>query len=126
MELATGSFPYPKWNSVFEQLTQVVQGDPPRLTNSENGNTFTLEFVDFVNTWSVLYVLTNLIILMLPIIYRWYSSDFLVLNPKGQRMDNWLVSYLTICLSLVEAAGTDPNTFKDGILGQSMEPLFGH
>ncbi|XP_018022761.1 dual specificity mitogen-activated protein kinase kinase 4 isoform X2 [Hyalella azteca] len=50
MELATGSFPYPKWNSVFEQLTQVVQGDPPRLTNSENGNTFTHEFVDFVNT----------------------------------------------------------------------------
>lgn len=31
-ELATGSFPYPKWNSVFEQLTQVVQGEPPRLT----------------------------------------------------------------------------------------------
>uniref|UniRef100_A0A6A7G1B9 mitogen-activated protein kinase kinase n=1 Tax=Hirondellea gigas TaxID=1518452 RepID=A0A6A7G1B9_9CRUS len=50
MELATGSFPYPKWNSVFEQLTQVVQGDPPRLTNSENGNTFTQQFVDFVNT----------------------------------------------------------------------------
>ena len=23
IELATGKFPYPKWNSVFEQLTQV-------------------------------------------------------------------------------------------------------
>jgi serine/threonine protein kinase len=23
IELATGRFPYPKWNSVFEQLTQV-------------------------------------------------------------------------------------------------------
>jgi len=50
MELATGSFPYPKWNSVFEQLTQVVQGEPPRLSNNENGNTFSEEFVSFVNT----------------------------------------------------------------------------
>lgn len=51
MELATGSFPYPKWNSVFEQLTQVVQGEPPRLSPNENGNTFSEEFVCFVNTW---------------------------------------------------------------------------
>ncbi|XP_076031647.1 dual specificity mitogen-activated protein kinase kinase 4-like isoform X3 [Oratosquilla oratoria] len=50
MELATGSFPYPKWNSVFEQLTQVVQGEPPRLSLNENGNTFSQEFVNFVNT----------------------------------------------------------------------------
>lgn len=50
MEVATGHFPYPKWNSVFEQLCQVVQGDPPSLTN-ENGNHFTPEFVQFVNTW---------------------------------------------------------------------------
>ncbi|KAB7506596.1 Dual specificity mitogen-activated protein kinase kinase 4 [Armadillidium nasatum] len=50
MELATGSFPYPKWNSVFEQLTQVVQGEPPRLNLTENGNTFTEDFVNFVNT----------------------------------------------------------------------------
>jgi len=50
MELATGHFPYPKWNSVFEQLYQVVQGDPPRLDSSENGNAFTSEFVNFVNT----------------------------------------------------------------------------
>ncbi|RXG55114.1 Dual specificity mitogen-activated protein kinase kinase 2 [Armadillidium vulgare] len=53
MELATGSFPYPKWNSVFEQLTQVVQGEPPRLNLTENGNTFTEDFVNFVNTWEV-------------------------------------------------------------------------
>ena len=52
-ELATGQFPYPRWNSVFEQLTQVVSGDPPRLASCDNGNTFTAEFVDFVNTWSV-------------------------------------------------------------------------
>ena len=52
MELATGHFPYPKWNSVFEQLYQVVQGDPPRLDITENGNdAFTADFVNFVNTW---------------------------------------------------------------------------
>ena len=36
IELATGKFPYPKWNSVFEQLTQVVHGDPPRLDQVTN------------------------------------------------------------------------------------------
>ena len=51
MEVATGYFPYPKWNSVFEQLYQVVQGDPPRLSPNENGNHFTMDFVNFVNTW---------------------------------------------------------------------------
>ncbi|KAF3426765.1 hypothetical protein E2986_00899 [Frieseomelitta varia] len=51
MEIATGYFPYPKWNSVFEQLYQVVQGDPPRLSPNENGNHFTMDFVNFVNTW---------------------------------------------------------------------------
>ncbi|KAF4522067.1 hypothetical protein B566_EDAN004050 [Ephemera danica] len=50
MEVATGHFPYPKWNTVFEQLQQVVQGDPPRLSPHENGNSFTSEFVNFVNT----------------------------------------------------------------------------
>lgn len=50
-ELATGCFPYPKWNSVFEQLQQVVHGDPPRLERMSNGRvTFTVEFVNFVNT----------------------------------------------------------------------------
>lgn len=49
MEVATGHFPYPKWSSVFEQLHQVVNGDPPRL--SSNNNEFTDEFVSFVNTW---------------------------------------------------------------------------
>uniref|UniRef100_A0A1B6CQT0 mitogen-activated protein kinase kinase n=1 Tax=Clastoptera arizonana TaxID=38151 RepID=A0A1B6CQT0_9HEMI len=50
MEIATGRFPYPKWNSVFEQLYQVVQGDPPQLTQNDNGNCFSMEFVNFVNT----------------------------------------------------------------------------
>lgn len=51
MEISTGRFPYPKWNTVFEQLNQVVKGDPPRLSINENGNCFTVEFVQFVNTW---------------------------------------------------------------------------
>ncbi|XP_071509235.1 dual specificity mitogen-activated protein kinase kinase 4-like [Diadema antillarum] len=47
-EVATGEFPYPKWNSVFEQLSQVVKGDPPRLKS--NGRlTFSEDFVHFVN-----------------------------------------------------------------------------
>ncbi|XP_037946675.1 dual specificity mitogen-activated protein kinase kinase 4 [Teleopsis dalmanni] len=50
MEVATGTFPYRKWDSVFEQLCQVVQGDPPRLQPSYNGMEFSIEFVDFVNT----------------------------------------------------------------------------
>lgn len=51
MEVATGHFPYPRWSSVFDQLHQVVNGDPPRLTTNHNANTFTAEFVNFVNTW---------------------------------------------------------------------------
>jgi len=51
-ELATGRFPYPKWNSVFDQLQQVVDSDPPRLEAAVEGRTdgpFTLDFVNFVN-----------------------------------------------------------------------------
>jgi len=40
---------------VFDQLTQVVQGDPPCL----NDVRFSPEFIDFVNTWFVLCVLDN-------------------------------------------------------------------
>ncbi|XP_061472423.1 dual specificity mitogen-activated protein kinase kinase 4 isoform X3 [Rhineura floridana] len=47
-ELATGRFPYPKWNSVFDQLTQVVKGDPPQLSNSEERE-FSQSFINFVN-----------------------------------------------------------------------------
>jgi len=53
MEVATGRFPYPKWNTVFEQLQQVVQGDAPKLSSNENGNSFSDDFVSFVNTWLV-------------------------------------------------------------------------
>lgn len=51
MEVATGHFPYKRWSSVFDQLHEVVNGDPPRLTTSHNANTFTAEFVNFVNSW---------------------------------------------------------------------------
>jgi len=37
---------------VFDQLTQVVQGDPPCL----NDVRFSVEFIDFVNTWFVVCV----------------------------------------------------------------------
>ncbi|XP_061556576.1 dual specificity mitogen-activated protein kinase kinase 4-like isoform X3 [Phycodurus eques] len=47
-ELATGRFPYPKWNSVFDQLTQVVRGDPPQLSNSDERR-FSPKFISFVN-----------------------------------------------------------------------------
>lgn len=51
MEVAIGKFPYPKWGSVFEQLFQVVHGDPPSLTTSYQNMQFSEEFVNFVNTW---------------------------------------------------------------------------
>ncbi|XP_055725930.1 dual specificity mitogen-activated protein kinase kinase 4-like [Salvelinus fontinalis] len=47
-ELATGRFPYPKWNSVFDQLTQVVKGEPPQLCNSDDRQ-FSPKFINFVN-----------------------------------------------------------------------------
>ena len=50
IEVATGKFPYPKWKSVFDQLTQVVKGDPPRLTN-EDGRNFSDEMLSFTNMW---------------------------------------------------------------------------
>jgi len=48
VEVSTGKFPYPKWNSVFDQLTQVVQGEPPSL--QEIDERFSPEFITFVNT----------------------------------------------------------------------------
>ncbi|XP_063683241.1 dual specificity mitogen-activated protein kinase kinase 2-like [Bolinopsis microptera] len=45
IELATGKFPFPPWNSVFDQLTSVVEGRPPSLP--ETGD-FSDNFRDFV------------------------------------------------------------------------------
>lgn len=52
MELAIGQFPYPiqEWDNVFKQLSQVVEGEPPRL-NREKHSRFSDDFIDFVNTW---------------------------------------------------------------------------
>jgi len=47
VEIANGKFPYPKWNSVFDQLTQVVQGEPPVIR--EDDGRFSPEFIMFVN-----------------------------------------------------------------------------
>ena len=46
------AFFFRKWNSVFDQLQQVVHGDPPRLEprDPSTGRNFSLEFVNFVNT----------------------------------------------------------------------------
>jgi len=55
VEVSTGQFPYREWNSIFDQLTQVVQGDPPCLDVERDQ--FSPDFVDFVNTWwAVCYV----------------------------------------------------------------------
>ena len=51
VEVSTGQFPYREWSSIFDQLMQVVQGDPPCL--SVERDQFSPEFVDFVNTWWV-------------------------------------------------------------------------
>ncbi|CAI9719581.1 specificity mitogen-activated kinase kinase 4-like isoform X3 [Octopus vulgaris] len=48
MELSTGRFPYPKWDSVFDQLTQVVQGPPPSLRTYDSR--FSDEFKSFLYT----------------------------------------------------------------------------
>jgi len=48
VEISTGQFPYPPWNSVFDQLQQVVHGDPPLLTPNRHPY-FSLEFINFVN-----------------------------------------------------------------------------
>lgn len=51
-ELATGKFPYPRWNSMFEQLQQVVAGDPPRLEDP-NLSAHCREFVNLCLTKEV-------------------------------------------------------------------------
>lgn len=44
IELATGSYPYKKWKTPFEQLKQVVQDPPPKLPPGK----FSAEFEDFI------------------------------------------------------------------------------
>uniref|UniRef100_A0A023F424 mitogen-activated protein kinase kinase n=1 Tax=Triatoma infestans TaxID=30076 RepID=A0A023F424_TRIIF len=50
MEVATGKFPYPKWKSVFDQLYQVVNGNPPTLRHNYQQFEFSQDFISFVDT----------------------------------------------------------------------------
>lgn len=76
-ELATGRFPYPKWNSVFDQLTQVVKGEPPQLSNSEERQ-FSPKFINFVNLWwALLHFKTSFNLSV------WAESSFSVQPYKG-------------------------------------------
>lgn len=51
VEIARGVFPYPEWKSVFDQLNQVVNGDPPIVTKDEG---YSVSFMNFVNMWLVI------------------------------------------------------------------------
>lgn len=46
IELATGKFPYPPWESVFDQLASVVEGNPPALPDTD---LYTPKFKDFIH-----------------------------------------------------------------------------
>ncbi|CAF0763152.1 unnamed protein product [Adineta steineri] len=46
-EIATGYFPFREWTSVFDQLQQIVEGPPLRLTVDRLSD----NCKDFVNTW---------------------------------------------------------------------------
>jgi mitogen-activated protein kinase kinase 3 len=45
VELATGEFPYNKWGTPFDQLKEVVVGDPPKLPPDRE---FSPEIRDFI------------------------------------------------------------------------------
>lgn len=49
MELAQGSFPYSKWNTIFDQLNAVVSGPPPVLP----ADTFSEPLQQFTAAWYV-------------------------------------------------------------------------
>ena len=47
MELATGEFPYAKWENPFKMIKQVVMEASPTLPTDQ----FTSDFCDFVDKW---------------------------------------------------------------------------
>ncbi|XP_065065810.1 dual specificity mitogen-activated protein kinase kinase 4-like [Rhopilema esculentum] len=49
IEIATGKFPFPNWNSIFDQLSEVVNGIAPQLVNSGSLN-FSDNCLHFVNS----------------------------------------------------------------------------
>lgn len=46
-ELAVGEFPYSKWQTIFDQLNEVVNGPPPKLPSNRN---FSEGFVELIET----------------------------------------------------------------------------
>ena len=50
IEISTGSFPYRSWNSVFDQLQEVVTGNPPKLQDMPPKITFTANFHRFIDS----------------------------------------------------------------------------
>uniref|UniRef100_A0A1B0ATY0 mitogen-activated protein kinase kinase n=1 Tax=Glossina palpalis gambiensis TaxID=67801 RepID=A0A1B0ATY0_9MUSC len=98
MEVATGNFPYRKWDSVFEQLCQVVQGDPPRL---QQGQEFSTEFVEFVNTWWVFsFLIKNES--ERPKYDRLLEMPFIL---RGERSHTDVAAYVTDILEAMENDG---------------------
>jgi len=49
IEIAAGRFPFPNWNSIFDQLSEVVNGVAPKLVNNANIN-FSENCLHFVNS----------------------------------------------------------------------------
>ncbi|XP_055923334.1 dual specificity mitogen-activated protein kinase kinase 4 isoform X2 [Eupeodes corollae] len=96
MEVATGNFPYKKWDSVFEQLCQVVQGDAPQLQPSFNGMEFSVEFVDFVNTCLIKNESER------PKYSRLLQMPFI---QRGERSHTDVAAYVTDILESMESDG---------------------
>ncbi|CAL2049226.1 unnamed protein product [Caenorhabditis brenneri] len=49
-ELATGKFPYKQWNSLFDQIAAVANGDPPILRPDSGEFSYSRPLVKFINT----------------------------------------------------------------------------
>eukprot|EP00794_Sanderia_malayensis_P009009 gene9009-9973_t len=49
IEIAIGKFPFTKWNNIFDQLSQVVNGNPPQLVNG-GSVCFSEDCLNFVNS----------------------------------------------------------------------------
>lgn len=64
---------------MFDQLTQVVQGDPPCLNDAR----FSPEFIDFVNTWSVFCFIMIIVSVLLSFIgiERTPISAYFIFSP---------------------------------------------
>lgn len=47
VELATGEYPYKKYNYDFEVMSAILKEDPPKLEGAQ----FSYNFKDFVRQW---------------------------------------------------------------------------